>query len=106
MSLKDVQKQVDKWTGQFTPQYWPPLSILAHLAEETGELAREVDHRFGAKKKKATEDKAELGEEMADIIFTLACLANSQGVDLDKAFERVMKEKQYGRDSQRFQRKP
>src|SRR3989338_10981990 len=55
MSLKKIQQSVDEWTGQFTPQYWQPLEIIATLTEEVGELAREVNHRFGAKRKKETE---------------------------------------------------
>jgi len=84
--------------------YWKPLEILARLTEETGELAREINHRFGPKKKKATEDKKELEEEIADVIFTLACLANSLHLDIDRGFKAVM-DKCYGRDKDRFEKK-
>jgi mutator protein MutT len=104
MSLKDIQRDVDEWTKQFTPQYWQPLEILARLTEETGEFAREVNHRWGPKKKKSTEEKKEVSDEMADIIFTLCCMANSQGIDLDEAFNKMM-DKLKGRDSARFERK-
>jgi NTP pyrophosphatase (non-canonical NTP hydrolase) len=104
MSLKDVQKQVDDWTSQFKIQYWKPHEVLARLIEETGELAREVNHVFGPKPKKTTEEVKEMGDEMADIIFTLCCLANSRGIDLDESFERVM-DKCYGRDNDRYEKK-
>ena len=104
MALKDIQKQVDEWTNQFDPQYWKPHEILARLVEEIGELAREINHLYGPKKKKSTEDKRELSEEVADIIFTLCCLANSQKIDLDEAFLRMM-EKCQSRDANRYTKK-
>ena len=104
MSLKDIQKQVDDWTSQFKIQYWTPHEILVRLMEETGELAREINHLYGPKKKKSTEEVREMEDEIGDVIFTLACLANSKGIDLDKAFQRVM-DKHHGRDNSRFERK-
>lgn len=104
MSLKNIQSDVDKWTSQFKPQYWPPHEILARLTEETGELAREVNHLFGIKKKKPSEDTDDLAVEMADIIFTLCCLANSQKIDLDQAWQQVM-DKCYNRDQERYNKK-
>jgi NTP pyrophosphatase (non-canonical NTP hydrolase) len=104
MELKEIQKQVDDWAKQFKIPYWQPLEIMARLTEETGELAREINHRFGPKKKKSGEEKREMEEEAGDIIFTLCCLANSQGLDLDKGFKRAM-DKCYGRDNERFEKK-
>jgi len=104
MSLKKVQQDVDKWTGQFSPQYWPPLEQFARLVEEVGELGRELNHRFGSKKKKSTELEKELADEIADVIFTVVCLANSQQIDLGKAWQKNM-DKHYGRDNKRFKRK-
>ena len=104
MSLKKIQNDVHEWTSQYKIPYWAPLEIMVRLTEETGELAREVNHRFGPKKKKSSEDKAELGDEIADIIFTLSCLANSQGIDLDESWKKVM-DKCYGRDKDRFEKK-
>jgi NTP pyrophosphatase (non-canonical NTP hydrolase) len=105
MSLKDIQKEVDDWVQQYKVPYWHPLEITARLAEETGEFAREVNHRWGAKKKKSVEEKKEVADEMADIIFTLCCFANSQNIDLDEAFRKAM-DKCYGRDKDRFEKKP
>lgn len=102
--MKNFQKQVDDWVNQYKIGYFKPLEILARLTEEVGELAREINHRFGPKKKKPTEETKEIGEEMADIIFTLACLANSLGIDLDKHFQNVM-DKCYGRDKDRYEKK-
>ena len=104
MSLKEIQKQVDEWTSQYTPQYWQPHEILARLMEETGELAREINHMYGTKKKKPTEETGEMAGEIADIIFTLCCLANSQNIDLDQAWQEMMK-KYTERDSRRFDKK-
>ena len=102
--MKSYQKRVDEWVSQFKIGYWEPLEILARLTEETGEVARELNHRYGPKKKKSTEDLADLEEEVADILFTLACLANSLDLDLDRGFDRVM-DKCYGRDKNRFEKK-
>ncbi|OHA83464.1 MAG: nucleotide pyrophosphohydrolase [Candidatus Yonathbacteria bacterium RIFOXYC1_FULL_52_10] len=103
-SMKDQQKQVDEWVSQYKMGYWQPLEIMARLTEETGELARELNHRFGPKKKKAEEDTADLENEAADIIFTLCCLANSLNLDLDRGFKHAM-DKCYGRDKDRFEKK-
>ena len=104
MNIEKYQREIDKWTSQFTPQYWSPHEILARVTEEVGELAREVNARFGPKKKKLGEIDKELGDEMADIIFTLTCLANSQGIDLSEHLQRTI-DKCYGRDNDRFDRK-
>jgi NTP pyrophosphatase (non-canonical NTP hydrolase) len=104
MSLKDIQEQVDKWMSQFKLQYWEPHEILTRLTEETGELAREINHLYGPKPKKPSEDVRELEEEIADLIFTLCCLANSKGIDLDAAFSKVLT-KYSRRDNNRFQTK-
>lgn len=101
MTFKDAQTRIDAWFSTNKFDYWKPHEILARLTEETGELAREINHRFGPKKKKAEEDVKDLGDEMADIIVTLCCLANSLKIDLDEAFNRVMK-KVYERDTPRF----
>ena len=102
--MKDAQRRVDEWISQFEDGYWPPLANLARLMEEVGELARLVNHRFGAKPKKPDEGKQEMAEELADVLFVILCLANEQGVDLDEAFERVM-EKYHLRDGERWAKK-
>ena len=102
--MTTLQKQVDEWVQQYKIGYFKPLEILARLTEESGELAREINHRFGPKKKKETEDTAEIEEEIADIIFTLVCLSNSLDLDMDRGFKRVM-DKCYGRDKDRWEKK-
>ncbi len=105
MSLKDYQKQVDEWISQYKDGYWTPLEILAHLTEEIGELAREINHRYGKKTKKDSETENTIEAEIADIIFVLICLANRENIDLDKELQKHMKEKEYGRDANRWERK-
>jgi NTP pyrophosphatase (non-canonical NTP hydrolase) len=104
MSLKDAQAQVDAWISQFEEGYFDPLTNMARLAEEVGELAREVNHRFGQKTKKRDEPDGDLAMEMADILFVLICMANREGIDLDAAFQRMM-EKVETRDEKRWTKK-
>lgn len=104
MALKEIQKQVDDWVLQYKVPYWPVFEQLARLTEEVGELARELNHRYGSKPKKPSEELKELDDELADVIFTVVCMANSQGIDLDAGFKRVM-DKCYGRDKDRFEKK-
>lgn len=103
MSLKDMQRDVDAWIGQFEEGYWHPLSMLARLTEEVGELAREVNHLYGQKPKKEGEPENNLELELADILFIIGCFANSLNIDLDKAFDNMM-EKYRQRDSNRWTR--
>jgi len=105
MSLKNFQEDVDKWTGQFDPQYWPPYEIMTRMIEEVGELGREINHLYGTKKKKEAEAKKNLGQELTDIIFTVVCMANSHKIDLEKEWKESMDEKHYGRDQKRFKKK-
>jgi NTP pyrophosphatase (non-canonical NTP hydrolase) len=91
VSLKDSQSRVDAWISQFEEGYFHPLTNMARLAEEVGELAREVNHRFGQKTKKPEEPDGDLAMEMADILFVLICMANREGIDLEDAFDRMMK---------------
>jgi len=102
--MKEIQKQVDDWVQKYKIGYFKPLEIMARLTEETGELAREINHRFGPKKKKSTEDTSDIEEEIADIIFTLTCLSNSLDLDMDRGFEKVM-DKANGRDKDRWEKK-
>lgn len=101
MDLKDAQERVDAWISRFDEGYWPPLTNLARLIEEVGELAREMNHRFGHKTKKAEEPQQDLALELADVLFVLLVIANEQGIDLDEALEQVL-EKYRTRDSERW----
>jgi NTP pyrophosphatase (non-canonical NTP hydrolase) len=104
MDLKEAQRRVDDWISRFEEGYWPPLVNLARLMEEVGELAREMNHLYGAKTKKPDEAEVELAMELADILFVLLAIANEQGIDLDDALERTL-EKYRVRDSDRWTRK-
>ena len=101
-TLGDIQHEVDYLIREeWQSTYWTPLSSLARLTEEVGELAREINHSYGEKPKKGSEEQGNIATEMGDILFILASLANSIGVDLDSAFEAVMAKYQ-GRDAQRW----
>ena len=101
LTLTDVQREVDEWVQGYAGGYWEPLAILARLVEEVGELARLLNHVHGPKRKKATEAAQDMGEEMADVLYTLVCMANVEGVALDDAFAGVM-DKLRTRDAGRF----
>lgn len=101
MSFGDAQKQVDDWISQFEEGYWKPLSMLARVTEEVGELARLLNHEYGEKPKKPGEAPQEVGEEIADVVFVLLAMANSLGIDMDEAFRKVM-EKYRSRDAGRW----
>jgi len=104
MTLRQCQDRVDAWVRQFDEGYFHPLTNMARLTEEVGELAREVNHRFGQKTKKQGEPDADLGMEMADILFVLICMANREGIDLQEAFDRMLG-KAEARDANRWTRK-
>jgi NTP pyrophosphatase (non-canonical NTP hydrolase) len=104
LALREAQRRVDAWISQYQAGYWPPLANLARLIEECGELARLLNHLEGHKPKKPGEPEQDLGLELADIVFTVICLANSYQIDLDDAFRRVML-KIETRDAQRYPRK-
>ena len=104
MSLADAQRRVDAWISQYEEGYFHPLTNLARLTEEVGELAREVNHRFGQKTKKPEEPDGDLPMELADILFVLICMANREGIDLQEAFDRMMK-KVRSRDDARWTRR-
>ena len=101
MSLSESQRRVHEWISRFEEGYFHPLTNLARLTEEVGELAREINHRFGQKTKKKGEAEGDLAMEMADILFVLICIANREGVDLQEAFDRMM-EKVEHRDKDRW----
>src|SRR5947209_5923782 len=105
-TLHDVQQEIDTLIKEeWQSHYWAPLSSLARLTEEVGELAREINHSYGEKPKKSSEGQGNIAAEMGDILFILASLANSIGVDLDDAFEQVMA-KYHNRDAQRWKPSP
>lgn len=103
MMLRSAQQAVDAWISRFPDGYWPPLSNLARLVEEVGELARALNHSHGHKPRKHGEPEQDIALELADILFVVIAIANEQGVDLDDAFRRVL-EKYETRDATRWAR--
>ncbi|WP_080845471.1 nucleotide pyrophosphohydrolase [Cytobacillus gottheilii] len=89
-TMKELQKEVDTYISQFKEGYFSPLAMTARLTEELGELAREINHHYGEKPKKNSEDEKAIEEEMGDVLFVLICMANSLHIDLQDAHDRVM----------------
>lgn len=105
MEIAALQREVDAYISQFREGYFPPLVNLARLTEEVGELAREINHRFGPKTKKPDEPDADIALELADILFVVVVLANQMDIDLDEAVARTLA-KYRVRDADRWERKP
>lgn len=103
-SLDEVQARVHAYITQFKDGYWHPLSNLARLTEEVGELSREINHRHGQKPKRSDERDKSLALEMGDVLFVLATLCNSTGLRLEDCFEAAL-EKYQLRDAHRYARK-
>ena len=102
--MKKYQKAIDNWVQNYEEPYWPPLSQFARLVEEVGEVGRLLNHMYGSKSKKPSEAKQELGGEIADVMFTLICLANSHSIDLDVEMKKAISKSQ-NRDKDRFSKK-
>lgn len=99
-SFPDLQKKIDDFISGHGG-YWPPLSMLGAIMEELGELAREINHIEGYKPKKKKKDPSMIGEEIADLIFALICLANTYEINLNEEIEKIF-EKYSKRDKDRF----
>ena len=93
MTILDAQNQVDLWIKTYGVRYFSELTNMAILTEEVGELARLMARKYGDQSFKNSEEKADMGDEMADILWVLLCLANQTGVDLEKALENNIKKK-------------
>lgn len=92
MTIEEAQKTVDQWIKTYGVRYFSELTNMAVLTEEVGELARVISRKYGDQSFKAGE-KDNLGDEMADILWVLICLANQTGVNLTEAFEANIKKK-------------
>jgi len=100
ITLSEAQIRVDNWIRTFGVRYFSELTNLAVLTEEVGELARIIARVYGDQSFKKSEEKMDLGDEMADVLWVLICLANQTGVDLTQAFIRNMEKKSL-RDAER-----
>ncbi|WP_105992764.1 nucleotide pyrophosphohydrolase [Staphylococcus simulans] len=103
-TMLEMQKEVDAYIGQFKVGYFSPLANLARLTEEVGELAREINHVYGEKKKKSTEAENTIKAELGDNLFVLLCIANSLDIDMTESFNETMAKFNH-RDKNRFERK-
>ena len=102
--MTQMQKEVDDYISQFKTGYFSPLANLARLTEEVGELSREINHQYGEKKKKDTEDENTIKAELGDNLFVLLCIANSLDIDMTESFNETM-DKFNTRDHDRFERR-
>ena len=102
MEFKKAQKIVDNWIKEHGVRYFDELTNMVQLTEEVGEVARIIARRYGEQSEKESDKAKELGEELADVIFVVLCLANQTGIDLQKAFDEKMKIKSK-RDHDRHQ---
>lgn len=103
LTLQELQDSVHAWISQWDEGYFHPLSNLARLTEEVGELARELNHRFGDKPKKPTDQTREVAEELGDILFVLVALANQLDVNLTQCSKDTLAKYDI-RDTDRFTR--
>ena len=104
MTLRDIQKEVHKFVSQFKVGYYPPLAIISQAVEELGELAREINNRYGPRVKKSPQDTSDIEEEIIGVMFALICLANSHNIDLEEAWNKKMN-KISERDKNRWERR-
>ncbi len=105
MTIQDAQHQVDQWIKLHGVRYFNELTNTALLTEEVGEVARIMARRYGEQSEKESDKTKDLGEEMADVLFVLICLANQTGIDLTHAFQKNMKKKST-RDKDRHHENP
>ncbi|MBL86993.1 MAG: pyrophosphatase [Winogradskyella sp.] len=93
MNIKDAQKEVDNWIKEHGVRYFNELTNMAQLTEEVGEVARIIARRYGEQSEKESDKDKDLGEELADVVFVVLCLANQTGIDLQAAFDKKMDKK-------------
>jgi NTP pyrophosphatase (non-canonical NTP hydrolase) len=90
MDIAEMQQEVHRYISQFKEGYFQPMTLVVRLSEELGELAREVNHLYGEKPKKQSEEEGSIALELGDMMFVITCLANRLGIDLTKSFQDVM----------------
>jgi NTP pyrophosphatase (non-canonical NTP hydrolase) len=100
MTIQDAQKQVDNWIKQHGVRYFSELTNMAMLTEEVGEVARIIARRYGEQSEKESDKNKDVGDELADVMFVLICLANQTGINLEEALKKNL-DKKTNRDSER-----
>jgi NTP pyrophosphatase (non-canonical NTP hydrolase) len=105
MTIQQAQQQVDEWIKTIGVRYFSELTNMAILTEEVGELARIMARQYGDQSFKESDKGRDLGDEMADVLWVLVCLANQTGVDLEKAWEKNLAKKT-NRDKDRHKENP
>lgn len=105
MTIEEAQKTVDEWINSTGVRYFNELTNMAMLTEEVGEVARIIARRYGEQSEKESDKDKDLGDEMADVLFVLLCLANQTGIDLTEALKKNL-EKKTVRDADRHKNNP
>ena len=105
MTLEQTQQEVDNWIKSHGVRYFNELTNMAILTEEVGELARIMARRYGEQSEKESDKGLDLGDEMADVLWVLVCLANQTGVNLAESFRKNL-DKKTQRDSERHRNNP
>ena len=105
MDIKNAQQAVDQWIQKHGVRYFNELTNLAQLTEEVGEVARVISRRYGEQSEKDSDAQLDLGEELADVLFVVLCLANQTGIDLQEVFDKKLNLKTE-RDHLRHQNNP
>lgn len=105
MTIEQSQQEVDRWIKTHGVRYFNELTNMAVLTEEVGELARIMARRYGEQSEKESDKNKDLGDEMADVLWVLICLANQTGVNLTEAFRKNL-DKKTSRDSERHKANP
>ena len=105
ITIKEAQELVDKWINTTGVRYFNELTNTAILMEEVGEVARIMSRKYGEQSFKKSDEEVDLGEEMADVLFVLICLANQTGIDLTEALEKNLVKKKV-RDADRHKNNP
>jgi len=100
MEVNALQKKVDDWIKEYGVRYFDEMTNTAMLMEEVGEVARIMARRYGEQSEKESDKSKDLGEELADVLFVLVCLANQTGINLEEAIQKNF-EKKTKRDSTR-----
>jgi NTP pyrophosphatase (non-canonical NTP hydrolase) len=105
MTIQEAQDVVDKWIKEHGVRYFSELTNMAILTEEVGEVARIISRKYGEQSFKESDKNKDLGDELADVLFVLICLANQTGIDLTNALEMNL-EKKMNRDKERHKANP